>query len=257
MAVVLTLSSASSNLPSFLANWSSGFSYNGHGWFNGIFGGGDEWVAGNYTTPPTAPNGQSSVIMSMDDYSYSPGDFEGTVTELALGTDLFHNITSDTFQQTTQLSITADVGDYLPDSAIFQEAIYALSHGGDLDGGTFQVAPGVFVPMRGLYDYFAEQGTVQVGNVGLNDTLVGFGGADTFVFQDGSGADIVNSFDVAEDFLDVSAWGATSLSDLFIGVVGSDTLIFSADVSDSITVAGVTNLTASNFIFDTSLAAAA
>lgn len=257
MAVVLTLSAASSNLPTFLTNWSSGFAYNGHGWFNGIFGGGDQWVAGNYTTPPAAPNGQSSVIMSMDDYSYTPGDFEGTVTELALGTNLIHNTASDVFVQTEQLSITADVGDYLPDSAIFQEAIYALSHGGDLDGGTFQVAPGVFVPMHGLYDYFAEQGTVQVGNAGINDTLLGFGGHDTFVFQDGSGADTVNSFDVTEDQLDVSAWGATGLNDLFIGVVGGNTLIFSADASDSITVAGVTGLTAANFVFDSALAAAA
>lgn len=257
MAVVLTLSAASSNLPTFLTNWSSGFAYNGHGWFNGIFGGGDQWVAGNYTTPPAAPNGQSSVIMGMDDYSYTPGDFEGTVTELALGTNLIHNTASDVFVQTEQLSITADVGDYLPDSATFQEAIYALSHGGDLDGGTFQVAPGVFVPMRGLYDYFAEQGTVQVGNVGLDDTLLGFNGHDTFVFQDGSGLDTVNSFDVIEDLLDVSAWGATSLADLNIIVDAGDTIIASADFSDGITVAGATGLTAANFVFASALAEAA
>ena len=79
--------------------------------------------------------------------------------------------------------IITNVSGYMPDTTTFAYAIYSLSHGGAVDGlGTFP----------GLTDYFAEQGTKQVGNLGLGDTLLGFGGQDTFVFQDGSAFDIVD-----------------------------------------------------------------
>ena len=135
--------------------------------------------------------------------------------------------------QDEELIIINESG-YMPDTTTFAYAIYSLSHGGAVDGlGTFP----------GLTDYFAEQGTIQVGNLGLNDTLLGFGGEDTFVFQEGSAFDTVNSFHLAVDVLDVSAWGATGLGDLTIATVGSDTFVSSSDFTDIIKVAGVTGLT--------------
>ena len=141
--------------------------------------------------------------------------------------------------QDEELIIT-NVSGYMPDTTTFAYAIYSLSHGGAVDGlGTFP----------GLTDYFAEQNTIQVGNLGLNDTLLGFGGQDTFEFQDGSAFDTVNSFDLALDILDVSAWGATGLADLLITTVGTDTFVSSSDFTDGITITGVTGLTAANFEF--------
>lgn len=69
------------------------------------------------------------------------------------------------------------------------------------------------------------------------------------MFQDGSAFDTVNSFDLASDVLDVSAWGATGLGDLAIATVGSDTFVSSSDFTDIIKVTGVTGLTAANFEF--------
>ncbi len=261
MAVVLQLTAASSNLRAYLDSYDANFTYNGNGWFNGIAGGEDQWVAGTSTYIGTPTNGELSAIMDIVDYSYTPGAFNGQVTQLALGVNLVQDYNNDIFTQTNQLIITPESG-YLPITSTFNEAIYALSHGGAVDGGTYTFTiPGqapITQEFAGLTDYFAEQGTIQIGNVGLNDVLVGFGGQDTFVFQEGSGTeDTVNNFDVAQDLLDVSAWGATSLTDLNIAVDAGDTIIYSADFSDGIVVTGVTDLTVSNFVFADSLALAA
>jgi hypothetical protein len=237
MALVLELTAASSNLGSYLASYDANFTYNGNGWFASSITGEDQFAAGIDTEG--TDNNLSSVIMSIDDYSYEPGMFNGDVNSLTLGSNLEYDAGQDLWVQDEELIITNDSG-YMPVTTAFSYAIYGLSHGGAVDGvGTFP----------GLTDYFAEQGTIQIGNVGLNDTLLGFGGEDTFVFQDGSGSDTVNGFGIADDILDVSAWGAMDLSDLTIFESGGSTLISSADFTDTITVAGVTGLTAANFEF--------
>ena len=238
MTLLIELTAASSDLPSYLAAYDANFSYNGNGWFSRSFSTGqDQWSAGVDTEG--VDNNTPSVIMGIDDYSYSPGLFSGDVTSLTLGRNLEYDAGQDLWVQDEELIIT-NVSGYMPDTTTFAYAIYSLSHGGAVDGlGTFP----------GLTDYFAEQGTMQVGNLGLGDTLLGFGGQDTFVFQDGSAFDTVNSFDLALDILDVSAWGATGLGDLFITTVGADTFVTSSDFTDGITITGVTGLTAANFEF--------
>ncbi|PCI03007.1 MAG: hypothetical protein COB78_12050 [Hyphomicrobiales bacterium] len=242
MALVITLSAASSNLVTYLQDYEAEFTpYNGNGWFSSSYLGQDQWTAG--TDTEGVDNGQSSVIMDIEDYDYSPGMFSGDVNSLTLGHNLEYDPGSDVWVQDNELTIVNDSG-YMPITSTFSEAIYTLSHGGLLDGGNF-----FGMQFAGLTDYFGEQGTVQIGNVGLNDTLLGFDGQDTFVFQDGSLFDTVDNYDITEDILDVSAWGATGLGDLVIGEFGGTTTIFSSDFSDSIEVLGVVGLTAANFEF--------
>ena len=170
MTLLIELTAASSNLPSYLAAYDTNFSYNGNGWFSRSFSTGqDQWSAGFDTEG--VDNNIPSVIMEIDDYSYSPGLFNGDVTSLTLGRNLEYDAGQDLWVQDEELIIT-NVSGYMPDTTTFAYAIYSLSHGGAVDGlGTFP----------GLTDYFAEQGTMQVGNLGLDDTLLGFGGQDTFV----------------------------------------------------------------------------
>ena len=169
MTLLIELTAASSNLPSYLAAYDTNFSYNGNGWFSRSFSTGqDQWSAGFDTEG--VDNNIPSVIMEIDDYSYSPGLFNGDVTSLTLGRNLEYDAGQDLWVQDEELIITNESG-YMPDTTTFAYAIYSLSHGGAVDGlGTFP----------GLTDYFAEQGTIQVGNLGLNDTLLGFGGRGYF-----------------------------------------------------------------------------
>jgi hypothetical protein len=241
MALVLELTAASSNLAGYLASYDTNFTYNGNGWYSSSFTGQDQWSAG-FDTEGT-DNNLPSVVMNINDYTYSPGAFNGDVESITLGKNLEYDAGQDLWIQDEELIITNSTG-YIPDNSTFSQAIYSLSHGGQVDGGVF-----FGTQFAGLTDFFAEQGTIQIGNLGLSDTLTGFGGDDTFVFQDGSGTDTVNNFGLADDILDVSAWGATGLGDLVIAEFGGSTFVFSSDLTDGITVAGVTGLTLANFEF--------
>lgn len=241
MALVIELTAASSNLPSYLSSFDPNFTYNGNGWYSTSYLGQDQWSAGVDTEG--TDNNVASVIMEIDDYDYSPGMFSGDVESITLGRNLEYDAGQDLWVQDEELIITNSSG-FIPVNGTFSQAIYSLSHGGLVDGGTF-----FGQPFAGITDFFAEQGTIQIGNVGLVDTLLGFGGEDTFVFQDGSAADVVNNFGLSDDILDVSDWGATSTSDLVIFASGGDTYISTLDFSNSIKVAGVTGLTSANFEF--------
>lgn len=248
MALELTLTAASSDLAAYLDGFAASFydgttstGYNGNGWFSSSYLGQDQWSAGIDTEG--TDNGLGSVIMDIEDYDYAPGAFDGDVNSLTLGSNLEYDAGSDLWVQDEALIITNDTG-YMPVTGTFSQAIYTLSHGGLVDGGIF-----FGQQFAGLTDYFAEQGTIQTGNVGLNDTLLGFGGEDTFVFQDGSGADTVENFDITEDILDVSAWGATGLGDLAIYEIGGSTYISDLAFVDTILVSDVTGLTSANYEF--------
>ena len=79
MALVLNYTTASSNLPAFLDNWTDNFQYRGNGWFNAVRNISDQWYAG---TPIVggSDNGKSSVIVNGDDFSYTPGIVDGAVS---------------------------------------------------------------------------------------------------------------------------------------------------------------------------------
>jgi hypothetical protein len=141
-----------------------------------------------------------------------------------------------------------DLGGAAPDS-MFNEAIYALSHGGNLQQTTLAVAPGVNVPFHGLYDYFAEVGTHQVGTSGDdilysfegNDALTGNGGSDIYTFDlDGLGA-------LTTDFTHIGNDVVTDFS------AGNDSLIFGLQNSAYDTYAeilGAATQQGANTVFD-------
>ena len=147
MTLLIELTAASSDLPSYLAAYDANFSYNGNGWFSRSFSTGqDQWSAGFDTEG--VDNNIPSVIMEIDDYSYSPGLFNGDVTSLTLGRNLEYDAGQDKWVQDEELIIT-NVSGYMPDTTTFAYAIYRPVHGGAVDGlGT----------LPGLTDYFAEQG---------------------------------------------------------------------------------------------------
>ncbi len=246
MTLKLELSAASSNLPAWLGSWEEGFDYNGNGYFNGSLGTAGQWYAGDATYDDSVNNGESSVILNGTDFDYSaPGDFSGHPQSLELGKNLWQDLDHDLFKQDTELTISVDGGGDLPITDAFRYAIYGLSHEGQVNG--YEYAPGQH--FLGLTDYFAEQGTSQIGTSG-NDTFLGFGGQDTFVFQNGGGLDHVANFDVAADVLDVSDWGVNGIPDLVISTFNGDTLISTSDFSNSLVLDDMTStLTASNFHF--------
>lgn len=230
MTVRLQLTTASSDLYTYLSEFDRDFPVNNNGAFNGIFGGGDQWYAGASTTAPTAPNGLPSVIMDINDYSYAPGQFNGDVPKLALGSSLVHNVSGDIFVQTDELIVTQQGGGLLPITSTFQEAIYALSHGGAVNGGdyTFTIPgqPPVTQHFDGLTDYFAEQGTNQIGTA-ANDILLSFAGNDTLT---GGAAGVDgDTFLWNADYYDtdpataVAGWGSDGITDF---VDGTELIVF-------------------------------
>lgn len=205
MALELNLTATSSDLPAFLANYSnpSNFTYNGNGWFNDSWTGVDQFVAGIDTGG--TPNGKSSVVMNGSNYSYTPGFFSGDVDTLELGSNLQYDFINDVWVQDEGLLI--DFAN-ATQTATFQQAIYTLSHGGQLHGAT------VFgQPFAGLYDYFAEQGTVQNGTSG-DDTLMSFAGDD--VLNGAGGASDFDLFSWDDEFYQ-NGWGDDEIADFIDG----------------------------------------
>jgi hypothetical protein len=179
MALVLNYTTASSNLPAFLESWTAGFEYRGNGWFNSVLNATDQWIAG--TPVPAGGSGKSSVIVSGDDFSYTPGTVDGDVDTMELGSNLRYVQGSDRWVQDPGLLVDFTEATLTP---AFSAAITDLSQNGSLTA---------------LFAYFAEQGTTQFGTAGNdvmlsfagNDELTGALGNDTFVFADGWGDDIV------------------------------------------------------------------
>jgi len=197
MALILDYTSTSGNLPGFLNSWVDNFEYRGTGGFNAVKNVSDQWYAGTRIIGGV-DNGKSSVIVNGDDFSYTPGVVDGTVSTLALGSNLAYVSSTDQWVQDEGLSINFSGATLAP---AFDAAIIDLSQNGSLNG---------------LYDYFAEQGTIQNGTAG-NDVMLSFGGDDTltgnlgddtFTFADGWGNDTVTDFgtDIGNnDVLDLQA----------------------------------------------------
>jgi hypothetical protein len=208
MALTITYSEASSNLPAYLDNWIDNFEYRGPGNFNAVKNTTDQWYAGT-RIGGGVDNDKSSVIVSGDDFSYTPGVIDGTVTNLTLGSNLAYVAPTDLWVQDPGLSIGFSGATLTP---AFDAAITDLSQNGSLNG---------------LYGYFAEQGTIQTGTAG-DDVMLSFGGNDSFtgglgndtlVFADGWANDVVLDFHAAAGDFDVlDLQGVTNISnyvDLF------------------------------------------
>lgn len=113
-----------------------------------------------------------------------------------------------------------------------------------------------------LYSYLSQTGA-EIHDTAGNDVLVGFGGAETFVFS--GGEDVVANdgptgtfgYQDGTDTLDVSAWGATSFDDLDIYNLSGDAYV--AYGSNEIQLAGINSsaLDASDFVFASSALLAA
>lgn len=232
MTLILDLTAASSNLPVYLATFQTNFVYNDNGYFNDSYTGVDQFYAGNLSQPT-----QSSVIMNGVNYVYnSPGAFSGDVETLNLGSNLVHDYMNDMFVQDAGLNISVDSG-YMPITSTFSEAIYTLSHGGLVNGGTF-----FGMQFVGLTDYFAEQGTEQHGTSG-NDLFQGFGGNDSFVFTDTSnGDDSILFFTVDQDIIDLNdVSDITDFTDLVnnhLTADGTGYAVISWDTGESVTLLG-------------------
>jgi hypothetical protein len=207
MALTITYSEASSNLPAYLDNWIDNFEYR-TGNFNAVKNTTDQWYAGTRIVGGV-DNDKSSVIVNGDDFSYTPGVIDGTVTNLTLGSNLAYVSSTDLWVQDPGLSIGFSGATLTP---AFDAAIADLSQNGSLNG---------------LYGYFAEQGTIQTGTAG-DDVMLSFGGNDSFtgglgndtlVFADGWANDVVLDFHAAAgDFDILDLQGVTNISnyvDLF------------------------------------------
>lgn len=191
MALEFNYTATSSNLPSFFASWEQNFAYRGNGYFNSVFDTSEQWFAGT----PGSTSGASSIIVNGDGFTHTPGVVDGTVQTLEFGSNLSYTPGTDTWVQTEGLSIDFSGATLTP---AWNAAISDLSHNGSLSG---------------LYDYFAEQGTVQNGTAGSDtllsfagdDVLNGAAGADRFVFSGTVGHDTVSDFNPCDgDVIDLS-----------------------------------------------------
>lgn len=221
MTLKLELTTASSNLYAWLDSYQAAFLYDGHGAWNGSLGTAGQWHAGNwaYTDDEEDDTNESSVILNGTNFDYDEGGFfSGNPLSLELGRNMYLDSDADLFKQDTELTITPDGGGNLPITTAFTYAIYGLSHGGQVDGYVLNPS----VTFLGLTDYFAEQGTNQVGTSG-NDTLLSFAGDD--VLTGGAGVDIfqwhADYYDttsvVSNDDGDVLGWGEDVITDFVDG----------------------------------------
>ncbi|MET3598298.1 hypothetical protein [Martelella mangrovi] len=265
MAVTITQQNGASNdLLGYFDSWSTNSTYRDHGFFNPDDGSGGpytQWGAGNIydpTDPASTPT--PSVILGGDDFTYTTGNFSGEIQSLNFGEGIYYDSASSQYVQNDQLLI--DVSS-VEESDDFATAIYVLSNEGSF---TSQTIFGTNFP--GMYDFFEEQGTEQVGTAGADtqssfggdDTLTGGAGNDSFRFVlDDTGAsaigdDTITDFDAANETIYIglndSAYDSYSeilnaASDTADGVnidLGSHGSITLADVS-------VSELSSDNFAF--------
>lgn len=211
MTATIELTSASSNMAAYLSSWSAGFSTTfGSFWSEdeGLVSDPSE-VATNpdyeYTQWGNGSSGSNGVVLN-GDFQYSQGNLTGTTTTLDLGTGYSQDDTNGIALSQTDLSIVTDPAYTTSGQDYLDLAVYDLTVNGSLDA---------------LYDYLAQTGTV-IEDTSSSDVLVGFGGADTFVFSGGTDTVTADGAGTAgyqdgTDSLDISAWGATLFSQLTIG----------------------------------------
>ncbi|MBF2717688.1 hemolysin [Agrobacterium vitis] len=257
MTAVFNLTSTSSDLLYYLEEvWSAGFSYNG----NGAFDDPNNTTHANWGAGTTSGYG---VVLEGSPLDYAQGGLNTTTSDIDLlqfGTGYSYDETNGSALTTVDLSI--DLGGVAP-TTTFNYAIYTLSHGGLLEGGTFF---GQSLP--GFYDYFAQVGTEQIGTSGAdalysfegNDVLTGNGGIDEFVFDLAGfglldtafttiGDDTITDFNAANETIYIGVTGYDDYSDL--SITGTTNAVIDLGSYGSITLTGVSasSLSADNFAF--------
>lgn len=239
MAAVIQLSSASSNMEGYLNGWTSGYSST----YGAFWDEGNGLVTNPLSTTVYEQWGNGATggngIYIEGEFQYSRGNLTGTVDSITLGTG-FSQSAATGFGVSADLVITPDSTFPSASQDVFDWAIYDLTVNNSLDS---------------LYDYLAAVGT-EIHDTSASDTLVGFGGADTFVFS--SGNDTVKAgptgtygYQDGADVLDVSAWGITDFSELLISDLGGNAFVENFLSGDTITLNGVSSsvLDASDFLF--------
>lgn len=238
MAAVINLSSASSNMQNYLEDWDNGFTANYGAFWNPTDGlvtqpvptaTYDQWGAG-------IPNDRGIVLDGS--MQYSQGNLTGTVDTITLGSG-FSQSGANGISVSGDLVITNDPSfDMSGPGDLFDYAIYDLTVNGT---------------SAGLYTYLAAVGT-EINDTPGTDLLVGFGGADTFVFSGGldaitAGGAGTFGYQDGLDTLDVSAWGATSFSSLTVFQFLNDAVIWYGGNGIVLEDSNASNLDASDFLF--------
>lgn len=244
MATTITLTAASSDLESYLDDWSNANYDSTYGAFSD---------GGTPTTTPVSNtdytlwgNGDATndgVLLESDTaFQYDGGNLTGDPDTLTFGTGYSESssgISLTTAELTLDLDQSFNYDGSMPDA--FDYAIYGMAYN----------------TLNYLYSYLTSTGTVIEDTTG-DDTLVSFGGADTFVFS--GGEDVIAGttltgygYQDGTDKLDVSAWGVDDVSDLFWDddIDGNAVIESYDDPSVSITITGVSSsvLGASDFVF--------
>lgn len=239
MAAVIQLSAASSNMEGYLNGWTSGYSST----YGAFWDEGNGLVTNPLSTTVYEQWGNGTTggngIYIEGEFQYSRGNLTGTVDSITLGSG-FSQSASTGFSVSADLVITPDSTFPSATTDAFDWAIYDLTVNSSLDS---------------LYDYLAAVGT-EIHDTAASDVLVGFGGADTFVFS--SGNDIVKAgptgtsgFQDGVDVLDISAWGVFDISELTFLDDNGDVVVGNLLTSDTVTLDGVSSsvLDASDFLF--------
>ncbi|WP_319518283.1 hypothetical protein [uncultured Martelella sp.] len=267
MAVTITQQNGASNdLLGYFDSWSNNYSYDDNGFFNPDYNSGGpytQWGAGDIYDPANpAATPTPSVILGGQNFEYNPGEFSGDIQSLNFGEGIYYDSASSEYVQNDQLLIDVSSVD-VSTSNTFSYAIYVLSNFGSF---TSQTVFGTNFP--GMYDFFAEQGTEQIGTAsadtqssfGGNDSLTGGSGNDAFRFVlDDTGAsaigeDTITDFDAANETIYIGLNDSAYDSYSEIRNAASDTaegVNINLGSHGSITLEGVTvsELSSDNFDF--------
>lgn len=237
MSITITLSDANGdgtgiNFLSYLSDYDTNFTGSGWGGFNspslGSFSG-TEYAISNSGAATSVVMGSASGDTL--DYNFGSHILEGSLDSVSFGSGLSLNSTTDEWEQTTT------------DIDIEGLGLTGTGSGNDVHNVVYDLMQGNDDELLNEFD----SGVTYISSSG-NDVMAGFAGEDTFVFNDGSSYDVVNNFDSGDDLLDVSGWGVTDFGDLTVNIL-SGTSYVADGTGDTIAVAGVTGLDASDFIF--------
>lgn len=237
MVATIDLTSASSNMKAYLQSWDSGFTSNyGKFWdsADGLVTNPDS--ADTYEQWGVGSSGGKGLVID-GSMQYSQGNLTGDAETITLGTGYSESDASG-ISVSSELVITSDSSFASSSQDAFDFAIYGLS----VQGSTSY-----------LYSFLASEGTIINDTTG-SDILVGFGGADTFVFTGGgdtvtSGSTGTYGYQDGTDTLDVSAWGVTSFSSLTLLQAGTSAIAKYGSDYVRLENTSTTDLDASDFIF--------
>lgn len=205
MVAQIYQTAASTDLKAYLAAWTSVDPLSGYGAFSPATSPYTQWAGGD-----EGGSRPTDSVLLQGNFTYgSSGDFVGTVDSLTFGDGLSGSAGTGFSVDTPELTIDLNGASAI---TAFDYAIYGLM-------GTSGTANPNY-----LYAYFDTVGTEQHGTSGDDvqysfngsDTFFSGTGYDTFVFDGTDGSDTIVDFDVADDLIDIDAWGAASFGALSV-----------------------------------------